>query len=222
MELSWKEFQECFLKRYFSTSECEKRKLEFLYLKQGDQTVIQYARQFHKLSHFAKSLVSIEKDSVERFLHGLRLTIQKDLVLFEPKNHAEALDKALRLERFQDQMGKERKLKEKKRSYDQEKVQKQNKRHKLTKLDQNPQPQQKVKCSRCGRNHHIKDCFLMKGICFQCKKPGHVVANCPEKKDTCPQCGRPHKLKDCLVAKGACFYCKQPGHKAAECPKKIT
>ena len=140
MELSWKEFQEYFLKRYFPTSECEKQKLEFLYLTQGEKTVMQYDRQFHKLSRSAKSLVSTEKDRVERFLHGLRLTIQKDLVLFEPKNHAEALDKALRLERFQDQMRKERKLKEKKRSYDQEEVQEQNKRHKLTKPNQNPQP----------------------------------------------------------------------------------
>ena len=89
---------------------------------------MQYDRQFHKLSRFVKSLVSTEKDRVEKFLPGLRLTIQKDLVLVEPKNHAEALDKVLRLERFQDQMRKERKLKEKKISYDQEKVQEQNKR----------------------------------------------------------------------------------------------
>ena len=183
---------------------------------------MQYDRQFYKLSRFAKGLVSTEKDRVERFLQGLKLTIQKDLVLFEPKSHAEALDKALRLERFQDHMGKELQLKEKKRLYDQKEVQEQNKRHKLTKPDQTPQPQQKVTCSRCGRNHLLKDCFLMKGICFQCKKPGHVVANCPEKHEACPRCGRSHKLKDCLVAKGACFHCKQPGHKAAECPEKTT
>ena len=33
IELSWKEFQEIFLQRYFPTSECEKRELEFMYLK---------------------------------------------------------------------------------------------------------------------------------------------------------------------------------------------
>ena len=107
VELSWKEFQERFLQRYFPTSECEQRKLEFLYLTQGEKTVMQYDRQFHKLSRFAKGLVSTEKDRVERFLHGLKLTIQKDLVLFDPKSHAEALDKALRLERFHNQMKKE-------------------------------------------------------------------------------------------------------------------
>ena len=60
-ELSWKEFQEIFLQRYFPTSECEKRELAFLYLKQGDKTVMQYDREFHKLSRFAKSLVPTEK-----------------------------------------------------------------------------------------------------------------------------------------------------------------
>ena len=183
---------------------------------------MQYDRQFHKLSRFVKGLVSTEKDRVERFLYGLRLSIQKDLVLFDPKSHAKALDKALRLERFHNQMKKEPDQEKKKRLSDQEDLQEKNNRHKMTKHDQTSRTQQGVKCSRCGRDHLVEDCYLMKGICFQCKKPGHVIANCLEKKETCPRCGRRHKLKDCLVAKGACFHCKQLGHKVADCPEKMN
>ena len=77
---------------------------------------MQYDRQFHKLSRFAKSLVPTEKDRMKRFVNGLKLTLQKDLALLDLKNHAEALDKAPRLERIHDQMDKERNQEQKKRS----------------------------------------------------------------------------------------------------------
>ena len=92
----------------------------------------------------------------------------------------------------------------------------------MSKQDQNSRPQQMVKCSRCGRSHHVEDCFLDKGICFRCKLPGHVAANCPMNEEMCPRCGHHHRLNDCLVAKGACFHCKQPGYKAADCPEKTN
>ena len=87
---------------------------------------MQYDREFHKLSRFAKRLVPTEKDRMKRFVHDLKLTIQKDLALLDLKSHAEALDKALKLEMFQDQMDKEGKQEQKKRSCAQEEVQDKN------------------------------------------------------------------------------------------------
>ena len=84
---------------------------------------MQYDREFHKLSRFAKSLVPTEKDRMKRFVHGLKLTIQKDLALLDLKSHAEVLDKALRLEMFHDQMDKEGKQERKKRASDEEVLQ---------------------------------------------------------------------------------------------------
>ena len=121
---------------------------------------MQYDKQFHKLSRFAKSLVPTEKDRMKRFVNGLKLTLQKDLALLDLKTHAEALDKALRLERIRDQMDKERNQEQKKRSYEQEDAQYKNGRPKVSKQDHNARPQQKVKCSRCGRSHPIEDYFL--------------------------------------------------------------
>ena len=42
VEHTWKEFQDIFLHRYFSISVHEKKEKEFLYLSQGNQSVIQY------------------------------------------------------------------------------------------------------------------------------------------------------------------------------------
>ena len=83
-------------------------------------TVMQYDRKFHKLSRFAKALVGTEKDRVERFLHGLRPTIQKDLAIVDFATHAEALDKALKMEMAYEELEHYQKREEKKRSRDHE------------------------------------------------------------------------------------------------------
>ena len=149
-------------------------------------TVMQYDRKFHKLSRFAKNLVGIEKNRVEQFLHGLKPTIQKDLAILNFANHAEALDKALKVEMAHEELKQYPKQENKKRSSDHEDRKDQSSRQKMN--DTNGQKKE-VKYSRCGGDHQVDKCSIDKGVCFRCKKPGH-------------------KLKDCLVAKGACFHCK--------------
>ena len=62
VNLTWKDFRDMFLSSYFSTSVCEQKEQEFLYLKQGNMTVMQYNREFRKLARFAPGLVAYEKD----------------------------------------------------------------------------------------------------------------------------------------------------------------
>ena len=99
-----KDFQETFLCHYVSTSEYERRKREFLYLKKDKLTVMQYDRKFHNLSHFVTNLVGTKKDRVERFQHGLKPTIQKDLAILDFATHTKALDKALQVENVHNQV----------------------------------------------------------------------------------------------------------------------
>ena len=112
----WKEFQELFLRRYFPVSVHERKRKEFLYLTQGNKTVMEYDKEFTQLSRFARSLVATEKDRVEHFVHGLRMSLQKDLALCELPSHAEALDKGLKAEWVQDQMNTDPQTGEKRRS----------------------------------------------------------------------------------------------------------
>ena len=71
----WKEFHELFLRRYFPISVHERKRKKFLYLTKGNKSVIEYDREFTKLSCFAQSLVATEKDKVKRFVNGLRLSL---------------------------------------------------------------------------------------------------------------------------------------------------
>ncbi len=75
----------------------------------------------------------------------------------------------------------------------------------------------------------------IKNVCYQCRKPGHLLSACPEKDaitkrlsdGKCFKCGsRDHTSRDCQSkAKGAdafkfakCFVCNQTGHLAKTCP----
>ena len=158
---------------------------------------------------------------MKRFLNGLKPIMQKDLSTSDFSTHAELLDKALKLERGYNQLHAYQNQGDRKRAYYQESREEPSIRQKRDGKEKNLRQRQEMKCQRCGRDHLLKDCLLEKGVCFHCKKPGHIVAYCPEKEGVYPRCGRHYELKDCLVAKGACFHCKQHGHKWANCPEKI-
>ena len=77
--LTYKDFRDMFLSSYFSTSVCEQKKQEFLYLKQKSMTVIQYNREIRKLARFAHGLVAANNDQVKRFFTRLKPIMRKDL-----------------------------------------------------------------------------------------------------------------------------------------------
>ena len=87
-----------------------------MYLTQENKTVMEYDREFTKLSRFAQSLVAIEKDRVERCLNGLKLSLQKDLSLFELSTVAKALDKALKVKQMREKMNFDQKTGDKKQA----------------------------------------------------------------------------------------------------------
>ena len=61
-------------------------------------------------------MVATEKDKVERFVNGLKMSLQKDLALCELPSHAEALDRALKAEWIREQMNSDKKFGDKKRT----------------------------------------------------------------------------------------------------------
>ncbi|XP_012481045.1 uncharacterized protein LOC105795942 [Gossypium raimondii] len=58
----------------------EDKKQEFLMLQQGDMSVIDYEREFSRLSRYASEFIPTEADSCKRFLRGLRDEINVKLI----------------------------------------------------------------------------------------------------------------------------------------------
>ena len=56
-------------------------------------------------------------------------------------------------------------------------------------------------------NSRLFDLFSAKMVCFNCRRPGHTIHECPEKTK-----GMEDNIKNRV-----CFVCGKPGHRAAQC-----
>ena len=71
--MTWVEFQELFIGKYFPDTARHAKAQEFLELKQGMMTVMDYVARFMELARFAEDYVAIDKAKVRRFENGLKV-----------------------------------------------------------------------------------------------------------------------------------------------------
>ncbi|XP_012482800.1 uncharacterized protein LOC105797361 [Gossypium raimondii] len=78
-QVTWELFQKEFQKKYVGELYIEDKKQDFLMLKQGNLSVVDYEREFSRLSRYATEFIPTEVDSCKRFLRGLRDEIKVQL-----------------------------------------------------------------------------------------------------------------------------------------------
>ena len=78
--MTWAEFQELFMGKYFSDTARYAKAQEFLELKQGTMTVMEYVARFTELARFADDYVATDMAKVRRFENGLKLSIPGKIV----------------------------------------------------------------------------------------------------------------------------------------------
>ena len=78
--MTWTEFQELFMGKYFLDTSRHAKAQEFLELKQGTMTVIEYVARFTELARFADDYVATDMAKVRRFENGLKLSIRGRIV----------------------------------------------------------------------------------------------------------------------------------------------
>ena len=74
--MRWEEFRELFMDKYFPESARYAKTREFLELKQGTMTVLEYVAKFTKLARFADDYVATDMGKVRKFEDGLKLSIR--------------------------------------------------------------------------------------------------------------------------------------------------
>jgi hypothetical protein len=97
--ITWKDFKNAFLERFFPQSVRQAKAQEFTDLVQGSLTVEQYAAKFIELSRFAPYLVSTEDLKARKFERGLQSRIMNQVVGFEISNLSDLISKASVIER---------------------------------------------------------------------------------------------------------------------------
>ena len=80
--LTCAEFHELFMSKYFPTIARYANAQEFLELKQGTMTVMEYVTKFTELARFADDYVAIDMAKVRKFEDGLKLSIRGKIIGF--------------------------------------------------------------------------------------------------------------------------------------------
>ena len=78
--MTWAEFQELFMGKYFPETARHAKTQEFLELKQGAMTMMDYVDRFTELARFADDYVATDLAKVRRFENGLKLSIWARIV----------------------------------------------------------------------------------------------------------------------------------------------
>ncbi|KAL0315024.1 UNVERIFIED_CONTAM: hypothetical protein Scaly_2896600 [Sesamum calycinum] len=95
--LTWNDFLKEFADKYTPPVYRNRKKVEFLELKQNELSVAGYELQFVRLSKYAPEEVSTDELRRDRFERGLRLEIREKIEI-EPPSYGALLEAALRAE----------------------------------------------------------------------------------------------------------------------------
>ena len=97
--MTWVEFHDLFMGKYFSATARHAKAQEFLELKQGAMTVIEYVARFMELACFADDYVATDLAKVRRFENGLRLSIRGRIVGLRLQDMDSMVGTAMTIER---------------------------------------------------------------------------------------------------------------------------
>ena len=78
--MTWTEFHELFMGKYFPDTARHTKAQEFLELKQGTMTMMEYMARFTELARFVDDYVATDMAKVRRFENGLKLSIRGRIV----------------------------------------------------------------------------------------------------------------------------------------------
>ncbi|XP_057803218.1 uncharacterized protein LOC131018517 [Salvia miltiorrhiza] len=171
------------MEKYFPRSYHNQKQAEFLELKQGEMSVIEYERRFNRLARYTARLVDTDDqkaDSVQEIVsYGVAVRRAHEVEAgLEIDNNTRQTNYLV------------------KRKWDNKN--KWNKNAPNGKGRYNPYQApttstQKPMCPQCKRPHFGK-CYGPPGVCYICQDPGHYANNCPRRGRNNPKQGGEARL----------------------------
>ena len=92
--LTWEQFKEEVMAKYFPQVLRDFKESEFLHLRQGNRLLTNYERQFKQLSRYAPYLVDTEVKKIRRFENGLHPEIGMIIMSYSFTSYCEMLEMA--------------------------------------------------------------------------------------------------------------------------------
>ncbi|XP_028067741.1 uncharacterized protein LOC114270443 [Camellia sinensis] len=97
--MSWNQFKELFLNKYFPSTVRQERVREFQNLEQGNMTVTQYAAKFEELARYTTRYIENDEEKARMFEWRLDLTIKGIVLSQRLHSYAKVLETALESEK---------------------------------------------------------------------------------------------------------------------------
>ena len=167
---SWEEFLKTLHEQFYPPFLQRQKENEFLLLRQGLMSVVEYSSKFNELSRFATN-INTEKVRASHFFEGLNLKIQKGI-----EKYSDFRDLCDRAREFEWILDKADGANKRKFSIGNN-INKSKKPNNWVRKPFQPSTLVKPtvwKCRLCGKNHRGHS-FTGKIICYKCKQEVHIV-----------------------------------------------
>jgi hypothetical protein len=89
------EFKQAFKEHHIPEGLIDRRMKELLALKQGSDTVYEFAKKFNALCHYGGHHVDNDAKKIECFCDGLHRDLYERLNLYEPNSYQDLVNKAI-------------------------------------------------------------------------------------------------------------------------------
>ncbi|XP_073120624.1 uncharacterized protein [Henckelia pumila] len=97
--LTWENFKNTFFEKYFTEDVHSQLVRDFMSLRQGDKSVVEFEKWFERGCHFVPMIAKDEKEKLRHFTDGLRYDIKNDVYMEVVMTYKAEVNRAFWLEK---------------------------------------------------------------------------------------------------------------------------